>query len=419
MKKLKIAIIGLGGRGCFFAECALKHKQVELVAVADLNISKLKKAHKEYGLSENDCYNSADEFFARGKIADAVFVCTQDRQHREHSIKAMQLGYDVCLEKPIATTEEDCNAIYAVQLQTNRKVMVCHVLRYSLFYAKLKEIIESGEIGDVVNISQTENVGYWHNAHSYVRGPWRNSEQSSPMILAKCCHDLDILFWLLATPCKSVSSYGDLYYFTRKNAPVGFAAHCIDCAPIVRARCPYDCFKIYKDIYKAYNNPIVGNSTEFCGDMSHIDAILSDKSNPYSRCVFACDNNVVDHQVVNMLFEGNITAQLTMTAFSKECHRNIKIHGTLGEIVGDMENNIVQVLPFRADNYTVDLTQSNEDLSVHGGGDKLLFDDFVAYLQDGAPSATRTTLQDSLLSHKMCFAAEYSRCNGGIPIKIE
>ena len=418
MEKLKLAIVGFGNRGQLFGEYAAGDETAELVAIADVNENAREKAEKEFGVKKERCYKSAEEFFAQGKIADAVFICTQDAEHRAHAITALKLDYDICLEKPIAATLEDCEEILREQKQTGKKAMICHVLRYSHFYMRLKEIIKRGELGDVVTISQTENVAYWHDAHSYVRGAWRNKEQSSPMILAKCCHDLDIIFWLLGKKCLKVSSFGDLYYFKEKNAPEGSAAYCVDCSAETRKNCPYDAFKIYNDIYKAYN-PILGNATEFrTGRKEYIDNLLTEKPNLYGRCVFRCDNDVVDHQVVNMLFEDGITAQLTMTAFSKDCHRCIKIHGTLGEIEADMEENKIRVLPFRGEDYTIDLSKEFEDFSVHGGGDKLLYEDFLAYIRGGAPTATRTTLEDSLISHRMSFAAEDSRLSGGKPFDI-
>ena len=231
------------------------------------------------------------------------------------------------------------------------------------------------------------------------------------MILAKCCHDLDIIFWLLGKKCKKVSSFGDLYYFKKENAPEGSADRCFKCDKTVRKDCPYDAFKIYNDIYKAYN-PILGNAMDFRGTRTL-------RHTQYGKCVFKCDNDVVDHQVVNMLFEGNVTAQLTMTAFSKDCHRCIKVHGTLGETVADMEENSILVKPFRSDDYVIDITKYATDLTVHGGGDKLLFEDFVSYVTGGAPTETRTTLEDSLISHRMSFAAEESRLDGGKPIEIK
>ena len=278
MKKAKLIIVGFGSRGQLFGGYALDHENTELVAIADVNPEARAKAIKEFGIKPENCFKSADEIFSHGKIADAAFICTQDKQHKEHAITAMRLGYDICLEKPIATTMEDCEEILKVQEETGKKAMICHVLRYSPFYMKIREVIKSGEIGDVVTISQTENVAYWHDAHSYVRGAWRNKEESSPMILAKCCHDLDIIFWLLGKKCKKVSSFGDLYYFKKENAPEGAADRCFRCPESVKKDCPYDAFKIYNDIYKAYN-PILGNAMAFRGTRKeYINELLSDEN---------------------------------------------------------------------------------------------------------------------------------------------
>ena len=418
MDTLKIAVIGCGSRGQLFGNYIVKDERTEFFAVADTSEKALEQAKEYYGLNDSQLYRSADEFFARGKICDAVFICTQDKDHKDHAIKAMELGYDVCLEKPVAPTMSDCEEILKVQKRTGRKVMVCHELRYSHFYNKIKELIMGGAIGEVVNMSQTENVGYWHDAHSYVRGAWRNESQSSPMILAKCCHDLDIIFWLISKKCKSVSSYGSLYLFKRENAPEGSADYCCDCNEETKKKCPYDAYKIYGDVYKTYN-PILGNAAEIrVGRAELLDKLLSEKPNQFGRCVYACDNDVVDHQAVNMLFEGGVTAQLTMTAFSKNYHRCLKIHGTMGEIEGDMEQNVIHVKPYLTDDYDIDLNATNADFGVHGGGDRLLFEDFVDYITVNSPSVTRTTLEDSLISHEMCFGAEKSRKNGGSAVSI-
>lgn len=413
--KLKFAILGFGSRGQMFADFIREDENAELVAVADTAQVCRLAAREKFGVPQEMIFDSAEKFFAKGKIADALFVCTQDKDHREHAVLAMRAGYDICLEKPAAATWADCLEIYNEQQRTGKKVMICHVLRYSHFYQAIKKLLKDGAIGQIVNIGQTENVAYWHAAHSYVRGAWRNTAQSSPMILAKCCHDLDILFWLIGKPCRAVTSFGSLNWFRAENAPEGSAAYCVDCEKSTRESCPFDAYKIYKDIYKT-NNPILGNNSAVRGKASDdVDEILASRENIFSRCVYRCDNDVVDHQEVSMLFEGNITARLTMTDFTKECHRTIHICGTAGEIVGDMETNKIRVLPFLGEEYAIDLTQTCRDFSVHGGGDKLLYRDFCDYILQGGESETRTTLKDSLMSHYMCFMAEKSRLSGGEP----
>ena len=418
-KVFTVAILGFGSRGQMFADFIAEDCCTRLCAIADPVAENRETAAKKFGVPAERCYESAETFFLQGKIADAVFVCTQDKDHRAHDVKAMELGYDVCLEKPAAAVWEDCEAIYSKQCETGRKVMICHVLRYSHFYREIKKILDSGELGEIVSLDQTENVAYWHDANSYVRGAWRNSGESSAMILTKCCHDLDTIYWLLGKRCERLSSYGSLYWFKESNAPEGSAAQCVDCGESARAGCPYDAFKIYKDIYKAYN-PVLGNNVlGRTKNADAVDAALRSRKSPFGRCVFRCDNDVVDHQVVSMLFEKGVTAHLTMTAFTKDCHRTVHICGTHGELWGDMEENKIRVLPFLGEDRTVLLKELYDDFSVHGGGDKLLYYDFVNYVTKDLPSVSRTTLKESLFSHYLCFMAERSRLSGGESVKIE
>ena len=418
MEKRRFAILGFGSRGQLFGDFIAGDDGAELVAVADTAKVCRETARDKFHVPSDAIFDSAESFFAKGKIADALFICTQDKDHRAHAVRAMQLGYDICLEKPAAANWKDCLKIYAEQQKTGKKVMICHVLRYSHFYRTLKDLLKQGAVGKIVNVGQTEHVAYWHAAHSYVRGAWRNTAQSSPMILAKCCHDLDILFWLIGKPCESVASFGSLLQFRKENAPTGSADYCVDCAVETRRECPYDAYKIYKDIYKS-NAPFLGNNSLIRGKASNdVDEILGSRENKFGRCVYHCDNDVVDHQEVMMRFEGGITARLTMTDFTKESHRTIHICGTNGEIEGDMETNLIKVMPFLGETYTIDLTKEFQDFSVHGGGDKLLYRDFCEYLGTDKESETRTTLKDSLLSHYMCFMAEKSRLADGKPQKI-
>lgn len=415
MKKIKVAILGFGNRGQMFADFILNDENVELAAIADPVEVERRKGIDKYGLKEEDCYLSAEDFLSERRDIDALFICTQDKDHREHTIRALELGYDICLEKPIAATMEDCLAIQECAKRAQRKVMICHVLRYSHFYQTIKQYILEGKLGDVVTINQTENVAYWHAAHSYVRGAWRNSAESSPMILAKCCHDIDILCWLMDKQVKSVSSFGDLYYFKEEMAPEGSAAFCVDCNEKTKAACPYDAFKIYHN----NNRIIMGNNSLIYGKPSNdVDEILSSRANRFGRCVFRCDNDVVDHQVVNLLFENNLTAHLTMISFSAECFRSIKVHGTLGEIYGNMEENCLYYQRYGQPLEKIDLTEKHDDFSIHGGGDIGLYRDFINYLRDDSPSITRTTLDASIESHVVCFLAEESRIKGGTSIDL-
>ena len=418
---LRFAILGFGNRGRLFAGLILKDPKAELVAVVD-NAESARKAAKElFGVAEKDIYSSADEFFAKGKIADAIFLCTQDADHYDMATKAMALGYDLCLEKPAAITEEDCLAIRDEANRLGRKIMLTHVLRYAPFYRAIKAMIDEGKLGDIVTINQTENIAFWHFGLSYVRGPGRDMKESSPTIIAKCCHDLDILCWLMGKKCDAVSSFGGLYYYRPEKAPKGSATHCKDCDPALKAKCVYNAYRVYPI---AMQNRPVGGTASFYG--KDVIEILDEKEHPISRCVFHAGNDAVDHQVVNMHFVDGTTAHLTMTAFSSTCTRTIKVHGTDGEVYGDLEEGILHYTRYGEKPETIDPSKlplwNDAGINLddgHGGGDFYLYRDFVNYLTKNEPSPTRTTIDASIESHVIGFKAEESRLSGGKAIHID
>ena len=241
---IKLAILGFGSRGQMFSRLIALDKDAQLVAVAEPVAENMEKAKQKFELDDSMCFSSAEEFFKVGKICDAIIICTQDNQHYLHTLAALNLGYDICLEKPAAISIEQCIEIRDLANKLNRKVMLTHVLRYAPFYQIMKQKIDSGELGKIVTINQTENIAFWHFALSYVRGPWSNMDESTPTILAKCSHDLDIINWLMSKKCIAVSSFGDLAYYNIKNAPKGSSHYCIDCSADVREKCLYDAFKI-------------------------------------------------------------------------------------------------------------------------------------------------------------------------------
>ena len=301
-KRLKAAIAGLGSRGkdTYARAAKLFPDKMEIAAIADIDPAKVRAAAEEYRVKEEACFASAEELLAQDKLADVIVIATQDRQHVKHAVLALKKGYHVLLEKPISPDLAECRKLVKTARECGRQVVICHVLRYAPFYEKLKELIDAGAIGEIVSVMAVENVGWWHQAHSFVRGNWRNSELSSPMILQKCCHDMDILLWLTGKTCKSVSSFGDTYLFRKENAPEGAGRRCLDGCR-AKEDCPFDAEKIYMD-HKKYG--VRSGNREWPLDVltlhptkeSVMDAL---KSGPYGRCVYDCDNNVVDHQVVN------------------------------------------------------------------------------------------------------------------------
>lgn len=395
------AVIGFGARGRRYSSL-LKERGAKLVAVCDCDPAVFAVAKRDYGLDEGALFTDYNSFFAGGKRADLLIVATTDREHTYPAVEGMKLGYDILLEKPIATSREECDLIERTSEETGRKVVVCHVLRYSPFFRKIKELIESGKYGKVVTINHTENVGYWHFAHSFVRGNWRNEEESTFMLLAKCCHDLDLLVWLTGSSCEAVSSMGSLSWFTHDNPEKG-ADFCFECK---RTDCAYRAEDFYLKRPLWVKVPILPeeNREEFIRNW------LRDKSNPYARCVYACDNDVVDHQIVNMRFAGGVTAHLTLSAFTGDFYRNIKVCLEKGVIEGDMREKKLHVRAFGKEEEIVDLTDAFSD--AHGGGDGGLIDD-VCEIMEGRKAFSDTSVQTSMQSHKIAFAAEESRKKGG------
>ncbi len=415
---LDFAIVGLGSRGRGFAKRIIKYKNSKLVAIAETSESGREWAKENLGLTEDQCFHSADEFFAQGKICDAIFLCTQDAQHYEMSMKAMELGYDICLEKPAAVSMEECIAIRDTANRLGRKVMLTHVMRYAPFYQFIKKAILNGSLGEIATINQTENIAYWHFALSYVRGPWRNMKDSSPTIIAKCCHDLDIIKWLMGKKCVSVSSYGELFHFRPENAPKGSACFCVDCSEDVREKCIYNSYKIYPEQTK---KAVVGGTARLAN--KDIFEVIDKKEDIISRCVYHAGNDAIDNQVVNMQFENGATAHLTMTAFSDDCYRYIKVHGTKGEIYGNSEEGVLYYKIYGEPLQVIDLSKLEKDSRVnlfdgHGGGDDYLYNDFVDYIENDSESFTRTTIDESIESHLMGFKAEESRLLNGQAMKI-
>lgn len=420
-KKMTIAILGLGSRGLQVYAPLIKENgdQMELVAVADLDPAKINVAQEEYGIPEEACFSSAEKLLKENRLADAIFICTQDRDHVEHAIAALQKGYHVLLEKPVSPDEKECRKLQKVAKEYDRKVCVCHVLRYTPFYSKIKELLMQGAVGKVMNIQAREDVGFFHQAHSFVRGNWRNSEETSPMILAKCCHDMDLLVWLSDSECKRLSSFGELSWFKKEHAPEGATKRCLDGCQ-AKEQCPYDAEKIY--ITNSDTGILAGNgwpTNSFVLDLSEDSVRHALKEGPYGRCVYECDNNVVDHQVVNMEMKKGVTITFSMCAFSATCDRTIKIMGTMGQIEGRMNENKIYYTPFGKEPEIIDLAKLTSDFRGHGGGDGRMIKQFYEYVVNDVKSSSITELDISLESHYMALAAEASRVQGGEVIRME
>ena len=418
-KPVTFAICGCGARGLeAYAPYQDAHpEEMKIVAGADCRPERLAMLRERYGVRPERCFPSDEALLAQPRLADVMIVATQDRQHVPAALAALDKGYHVLLEKPISPSLEECRALREKARETGRTVVVCHVLRYTRFYAALEALLRRGEIGKLETIDAIEHVAYWHQAHSFVRGNWRRSDETSPMILAKSCHDMDILRWLAGEPCLRVQSFGSLDYFRAENAPEGAAPRCLDGCKC-KDECPYDAEKIY---ITDPRTSIRGRGAAWpCGVLASepneekIWAAL--RTGPYGRCVFHCDNDVVDHQTVNLEFANNIHATFTMTAFTQDCHRTIKATGTLGEVEGDMERNTLTLRRFGKPEQVIDLREEGGEFSGHGGGDFGLMRQFCRLIREGGEALTG--VDASVESHVMALAAEASRLDGGRTITL-
>ena len=418
MKPITVAIAGCGSRGLdTYAACQARFPdKMQVVAAADIRPEKLAQMKALCNLTDAQCYASAEDMLAAGKLADVMFICTQDRQHYGHAMAALELGYHLVLEKPFSVTIEDCKAIERKATELNRRVIVCHVLRYTVFYRKIRELIKAGKVGEIVSIQASEQVGFWHQAHSFVRGNWGVEEKSAPMLLAKCCHDMDILLWLTGKHCKRVSSFGSLKHFKPEFAPPGAAARCTDGCPAADT-CPYNAERFYMGKIREGNTGWPVNILTTQHDEDGVMKAL--REGPYGRCVYSCGADVVDHQVVNLLLEDDVTITFSMCGFSKYNQRFIRVMGTHGEIVGVPEENIIRVMPFVGEEESIDVRTLTNDFSGHMGGDARMLEEYLDLLMGVSEgSESLTSVQSSLESHLVALAGELSRKRGGEVIEL-
>lgn len=428
-KQMKVAIAGLGSRGRdFYAKSAKLHPdKMKIVAIADIDPEKVSLVAKEYHIPQELCFSSAEEMLKQDKLADAMIIATQDRQHVGHAVAALEKGYHLLLEKPVSPDLHECRKLAEAAEHYKKEVVVCHVLRYTPIYQKVKELLDSGVIGDVVSIMASENVGWYHQAHSFVRGNWANSSETSPMILQKCCHDMDLYLWLAGKTCESLTSYGDTYLFKEEKAPEGCARRCLDGCK-VKDECPFDAEKIYLDGkafgYRSGNRlwPLDVLVPSGPTEEKILDVL---KNGRYGQCVYHCNNDVVDHQVVNLRMTDGTTMSFTMCGFTPEISRYARFMGTRGEIrvsmAGKAEECEISIRKFESDMPVeyIDVASLSEDFSGHGGGDDRMVVEFLDIISgEKEKSSYVTSLNRSLESHYCALAAEYSRIHDGCPVKI-
>tara|TARA_R110001583_G_scaffold14209_1_gene59718 strand:+ start:689 stop:1996 length:1308 start_codon:yes stop_codon:yes gene_type:complete len=390
---------GAGNRGNVYGDYSIAFpEQLDIIRVAEPIQVRNERYTPKYNNINKNRFDTWEDVFKRPKFADAIIITTPDNLHYGPCMKALEMGYDVLLEKPISPSEKECRDILKLAKSTGRIVAVCHVLRYAPYFVKLREIIQSGVLGEVVSIQHLEPIEHIHMSHSYVRGNWHNSKETTPIILAKSCHDLDILRWMINKPCEKIQAFGSLSWFTNKNAPEGSTNRCTD-GCTVEANCPYSALEIY---YRKRQRNYVFDLPE---DESEQAAYVLEqlKTTDYGRCVYKMDNDQPDHYTSNILFEGGITAAFSMEAFTSYDGRRTRIMGSLGDVAGDMSSFVM------TDFLTGTKTEWKQESDSHGGGDWRLVTDWIHAVSENNPNLLTSTIDASIESHVMGFMAEKSR----------
>jgi len=414
LNPLSVLVLGAGDRGSKLISRA--KNQLVPTAVADPNKHKRVKYAKEHNINSAFSYTWGKLALDLAPPVDFVYIATPDETHHRLATLALKKGYNVLLEKPIATTEQDCRDIIEAQEKSGKALSVCHVLRYAPFFMKIQEVTESGELGELQGIDLTEQVGYWHYAHSYVRGNWRRQEDSSPIILAKSCHDMDILTWLADSNPRTLFSRGSLDFFTGKNAPKGATKKCTDGCPV--EGCIYDARdfyvgeQVFEDRDGKRHEKVVWPYNVFSDNPNQGQRLEELAQSSYGNCVFQSDNNVCDNQDVVVEFDNDVTANFRLRYHGEVPNRLISVNFSRGNISGSFIDNQMTVTRYGKKTQSKKETISLAKQEGHGGGDAGLVRNFVELIQSGNPNLNKTSAQRSLQSHLMAFAAEKSRKTG-------
>ena len=420
-KQLTAIIVGCGHRSRLYAGIAVQIcKDFKIIAIVDPDEHAIELNKKAFNVPDHMCFKDMNEVLKLGKIADCVINGTMDNLHVETSIPFLEQGYDLLLEKPITNNVQDLLKLKAVADKYHNKVMICHVLRYADFYKEAKKIILSGEIGEVVHIETTERVGVAHNCISYIRGKWNNEQEcGSTMLLAKCCHDIDLLCWFNnATKPKKVSSFGGRNFIIPEKAPKEAGTRCLVDCPLVDT-CQYSAKMMLLETDYLCIYPWQCTGKEHYELTKEEKEISLKTDNPHGVCAYKSNANIVDHQTVLLEFENGSTATHGLLCSSQKAGRSLYILGTHGEIEGWGGEGKIQVRTFDVENREnidkgkvriIDFTNRDQsEMGGHFGGDQRLTSDFVEYMMGNEPSISCTSLEDSINGHLCVYAADMSR----------
>ncbi len=423
MKKIKIAVVGNGDRATCYCKYALTNPdEMEVVAVVDPNAEKRRQARQTYGIAENMCFASVEDFLKAHKkgekLADGIVNTTMDEYHYETAIPLLKAGYPMLLEKPVVNNEAQLLHIRQTAEKRGCFIMVCHVLRYTPFYSAVKKVIQSGAIGEIVHMETSENVGVAHASNSYIRGKWNSREKcGSSMLLAKCCHDLDLLCWLnnVTYPTK-VASFGGRSFILPEKAPKDAGERClVDCPHVHECRYSAESIYVKNDRFPWYSWQCFNRPLD---EITREEKTESLKSfNPHGECAFKVKSDLVDHQALIMQFANGSTATHSMITGAIRACRTMRIMGTEGEIEGMIETSRFNVR--RYDFERAEYVEETHDVSAqipvgdhHAGGDFGIIQDFIRVLAGQEPSISCTKIQDSIYGHLCVYKADESMEEG-------
>ena len=417
---VRIIIVGMGIRSEIYARESLVSPELfKVVGVVDINPERVRHARELFDIPEENCFSSVEDLVAVPRFADAVINGTMDRIHVQTTVPLLEHGYDVLLEKPFALNCEEADILLSCAQKCGRKVMICHVLRYAPFYRQIHDVIKSGQIGRIMNIRMAEQISYFHESVSYVRGKYASPQIcGSGLLLSKSCHDIDLMAWLMSdTVPAAVSSVGSIFQFKPEMAPEGSGTHCLhDCA--IEKDCPYSAKLLYLENPQRWANNIWHDSEYDNITEEQKWEYMGRPENLYSRCVYRCGQQIVDHQAVLIQFADGATGTFSLNGGAPASGRHIHVTGTLGEIIGTFEDEYFEVrkiAPSLPGGRSVEKIQvvHAEGGEAHGGGDQAVIRDFIALVRGEETSPCCTTLQDSVVGHRIVFMAEQSREMGG------
>ena len=419
--KIKVIVVGCGDRATVYCEEAVNQlHRMEVVAAIDPDPERLRYMRENFGVKEDQCYRDMNDVLKQGRIADCVINGTMDQLHMKTTIPFLEQGYHMLLEKPVVNNTEDLLKIRSTAEEHGCKLMICHVLRYAAFYRKVKELIATGVIGEIMNMQTTERVGAFHSSVSYLRGKWASEEEcGSSLLLAKCCHDIDLLCWFNNTTIpESVFSNGGRNYFLPEKAPKGAGSRClVDCPEEVRKNCVYDVQSMYLDncMLPWYPWQCTGKNWQDVTDEEKVESLKT--YNPHGRCVYKCEGDIVDHQNVSITFADGSTAVHTVMLGSMKPGRSIWIQGTLGELEGWVGDGLLHLYQYSKETSAYkgedfNFNDTEGETGGHFGGDKGLIADFCDLIEGVEPSISCTSIEDSIWGHRVCYVADESQKTG-------